>query len=237
MIHVRYRLDSRNHTTLHMAASGSSPRAAQFLAAQTPHILHAEDARGARALHYCESTSVAEVLLDLGAGIDFTDHSGESALCYATAKGLGHVVETLCNRGAATDILSDSNWNPLHYAVANAMYGVALTLLGFGASVDQQDRLGNTPLHTAAQNSPEHILTMLLDNGANALVPNNNGDFALHVAVRSNNLAAVDILSRHNPELTLTPARRVAEPEEEPEENVDELMRRYPMYTCAQLLI
>ncbi|PVH93643.1 hypothetical protein DM02DRAFT_502175, partial [Periconia macrospinosa] len=166
------RLDSHGRTTLHMAASGSSSRAARFIVNRVPLLLHAKDERGAKPLHYCESTTVAEQLVELGAEVDASDDSGQSALCYAVLKGLGHVVKTLCKMRAATDMCAGY---PLRLAIANKMHEIAASLIAFGACVNLQDNLGNTPLHSAAQRSPHRILRLLLDNDANASVPNNRG--------------------------------------------------------------
>jgi ankyrin repeat protein len=174
-----------------------------LLMEQEPSSLHAKDTLGARPLHYCESPTVAEHLVSLGADIDALDSSGQSALCYAVTKQLHAVVRLLCKLKATTNMCVRSHNNPLHIAIRNATYEIATTLIAFGASVNKLDHLGNTPLHVAARKSPRNFLELLLDNGANALILNDRGLSALHVAAQFDNYDAIDILSCNKPDLII----------------------------------
>jgi ankyrin repeat protein len=221
------RLDSHCRTPLHLAASGSSSRAVAFLVKHNSSLLLSQDVFGARPLHYCESATIAEQLVMLGAEVNALDHSGRSPLCYAVTKRLGTVVRLLCKLNATTNMCVGSPYSPLHIAIINAAHEITTTLIAFGASVNLQDHSGNTPLHVAARNSPRHILRLLLDNGANALILNDQGVSALHVAAQSGNNDALDILSDNKPELTL-------KPEDKTTNSCSQLIPRSPLYICME---
>ncbi|CAI6337836.1 unnamed protein product [Periconia digitata] len=197
------RRDSQGRTPAHVAAAGYNHGGLTFLIDQKPSLLHEKDTQRATPLHYCETATVAEHLVSLGAKIDARDRSGHSALHYAVIKGYGTIVQSLCKLNATIDFNNSRVENPLHVAIRREDYSLATTLVAFGASINARDEAGNNALHIAAKKSPHHVLDLLLDNGANPMLPNNEGKSALDIAVRSGNAHAIDVLSTRCPGLIL----------------------------------
>lgn len=228
--HALSRVDSNGRKPLHLAATGTSYHAVSFLAEKEPSLLHAVDALGARPLHYCESASVAEYLVSLGAEVNALDSSGQSALCYAVTKELSAVARLLCKLKAATDMGVRVQNNPLHIAIKNGTHEIATTLIAFGASINKLDDVGNTPLHVAARRSPSHMLKLILDNGADALILNDRGQSALHIAAQYDNYDAIDLLSQSKPQLILPAGMETAQSGLP----VHQLISQSPLFSCVE---
>lgn len=225
-----FRLDSNDRTPLHIASSGTSSRAALFMLEQAPSLLQSKDKLGASPLHYCESAEVAEELLALGVEVNASDTAGKSALCNAVVKGLGPVIKVLCKGGATPDICAGTMSNPLHIAIRSGLHEVVTTLIAFGASVDTQDSSGNTTLHVAARRSPRHMLISLLKSDPDVSILNKRGESALHTAVIFDNFPAMEEISRHSPELILTPLQGLGDSQEESAGSI----KQSPLFLCAQ---
>lgn len=220
------RVDDRGLTCLHLAASGLSTHVINFIAERNPSLLHTRDRQEALPLHYCESVTILEQLVSLGADIDVTDMYGRSPVFYAATTGLNEVVDGLCRLRAVLDGPIGAPWNPLHTAILNLRFEVMVCLVAYGAQIDFEDNVGDTPLHVAARRSSRYELQILLENGANVSVRNQLNQYPLHVAAIWNNVAAVEILAVH------TPAHILAD--SEMRDDVRLGVPRSPLYICAE---
>lgn len=220
------RVDDRGLTCLHLAASGLSKHVVSFIAERNPSLLHTRDRQGAFPLHYCESVTILDQLVSLGAVIDVTDKQGRSPIFYAASTGLGEVVDGLCKLGAVLNGPIGEPWNPLHTAILNSRFEVMTCLVAYGAQVDLQDNAGDTPLHVAARRSSRYELQVLLENGANISVRNKLNQYPLHVAAIWNNVAAVEVLAGRTPEHILV--------DFESGDDVRPGVPLSPLYICAE---
>lgn len=94
--------------------------------------------------------------------------------------------------------------------------------------MDIENQAGDTPLHFAARRSSCYELQLLLDKNASVSARNRLGELPLHVAALWNNVAAVDLLSKHIPDHILA--------DMETEDEFLKGMPRSPLYLCAERL-
>ena len=122
----------------------------------------------------------AILLIEKGAGLDFTDDFGATALMYALKTAYSQraefidVARMLIEKGADIQkaVLEESKWmwykkgdTALLLALSYGKKEVADLLLEKGAAFDTVNSLGNTPLILAAENGYEDIVRLLISRG------------------------------------------------------------------------
>jgi len=106
----------------------------------------------------CEGghAELAKLLLESGADLEARNHSGATALFYATQQGHQDVVQLLLlDSRCDANVMKDDGSTPLFLAVLNGRLDIVRMLLDAGASVDIRSLAGDTPLSIAKQNAAE----------------------------------------------------------------------------------
>jgi len=122
--------------------------------------------------NYVVHVDTARVLLELGAGINIQNDSGDTAL-HAACSHDNHVdpelIRLLITNGAGINIQNGMGHTPLHTAcIHNLNTEITQLLITNGADVNAQNGVGDTPLHVACKHRkrPE-LIRFLIANGAN----------------------------------------------------------------------
>ncbi|KAK4199630.1 putative serine threonine protein kinase [Triangularia verruculosa] len=180
-------LDSGKRTPLHMAVTGPSELAAEWILSVDPSLLNAKDELGRGALHYCASVANLKLLLDNGADINRPDLQGLTPLHSACYQGNLDLVHALlhASKKPKMDLGNTKYGTPLHCAVIGGSIDVVLLLLNSGAQANLVDRRGNTPLHVAARLNRPSILRVLIRHGGDLTKRNTNEHDAWQIAVSS----------------------------------------------------
>lgn len=189
-----FALDSDRRTPLHLAASGYSKIALEWILDSSPSLLTAKDGQGKTALEYCVAEVTSNALLDRGSDINNEDSTGMMPIHHAALGGAGHIVRLLLTRGAKLDSSSGMFGSPLHCAVIKGSRDITKMLLEFKAPINARDRSLNTPLHIAIQSSRADLVQILLDYGAEVNTRNANDDLPLHAAIKHQSISAVRLL-------------------------------------------
>ena len=116
------------------------------------------------------STRVAQMLINAGAGLDLPEKAGWTALHFAAQKGAVMVADLLLAAGANPHVRSvgDSE-TPLHVASAYDSPSVAALLLVARADVNTTDKNGETPLERAAKEGSVKTAELLVFAGSGVL--------------------------------------------------------------------
>ncbi|KAK4064082.1 uncharacterized protein Triagg1_9238 [Trichoderma aggressivum f. europaeum] len=162
-------------TPLHLAVTGPSNRAANWILEQRIGLLEVEDILGRTALHCCASEANLELLLSRGSTVMHTDKYGMNTLHRACLRGELELVRGLLKHKQPLDLKNNKYGTPLHCAVINGSIDVVVELLEAGAPVNAQDSKGNTPVHVAVRMGRYTILRNLLKRGGNRFIQNFNG--------------------------------------------------------------
>lgn len=132
-----------------------------------------------------DDTSIAEVILNKGADINFKDRWGHTALMYAAKYGNANMVNYFLSKGADINVAGTDGETPVSAAAFDGNIDVLTKFLDYGADINIQDDYGNTPLMKAAINGNQKALQMLIEYGANVNSQNNDGLTALMLASES----------------------------------------------------
>ncbi|KAI0872364.1 ankyrin repeat-containing domain protein [Hypoxylon argillaceum] len=114
-------------------------------------------------------THVATQLLDMGAGKDYRDDEGHSALHWAVLWSQIDIVRLLFIRQASLELMSVYGKTALSYAAEDEKQPVEIIelLLDAGADLETTDQARRTPLAIACQRENNHTVMFLLEQGAN----------------------------------------------------------------------
>lgn len=132
-----------------------------------------------------DDTSIAEVILNKGADINFKDRWGHTALMYAAKYGNANMVNYFLSKGADINVVGTDGETPVSAAAFDGNIDVLTKFLDYGADINIQDDYGNTPLMKAAINGNQKALQMLIEYGANVNSQNKDGLTALMLASES----------------------------------------------------
>uniref|UniRef100_A0A3B4E380 Ankyrin 1, erythrocytic b n=1 Tax=Pygocentrus nattereri TaxID=42514 RepID=A0A3B4E380_PYGNA len=117
------------------------------------------------AAHY-ENLSVAQLLLNRGANVNFTPKNGITPLHIAARRGNVIMVRLLLDRGAQIDARTKDELTPLHCAARNGHVRVIEILLDQGAPIQAKTKNGLSPIHMAAQGDHMDCVRQLLQYNA-----------------------------------------------------------------------
>jgi ankyrin repeat protein len=107
-----------------------------------------------------------ELLIHLGAEINYLDTNGRPVLMIAASLGRYEAVEVLLNNYAKLNILDNFGWSALMLAVYYNHYRVVELLLSVGADANLKSSQQLTALKIAKQHKRESIITLLEEYGA-----------------------------------------------------------------------
>lgn len=132
-----------------------------------------------------DDTSIAEVIIEKGADINFKDRWGHTALMYAAKYGNANMVNYFLSKGADVNVVGTDGETPVSVAAFDGNVEVLGKFLDSGADINIKDDYGNTPLMKAAINGNKKALSLLIDYGADIDSQNKDGLTALMLAAES----------------------------------------------------
>ena len=106
------------------------------------------------------------LLLHLGADVNFQDTNGRTPLMLACSSGRTSAVERLLDSYAKSDTLDYFGWSALMFAVYYNHHAIARMLLEYGADVNITSEKGLNALKIAMQHQSKLLIELLLDYGA-----------------------------------------------------------------------
>ncbi|KAL2860013.1 hypothetical protein BJX68DRAFT_251851 [Aspergillus pseudodeflectus] len=112
------------------------------------------------------SERAVHLLLDKGAGMDWKDSHGNTALSCAAANGHERLVRQLLHRGASLESGDSDGMDPLLRAAMAGHEPIVKVLLERGACIEVMDAAGRTPLLLAEAHGREAVVLTLLRQGA-----------------------------------------------------------------------
>ena len=179
---------------LHLAIQRRDPEAALFLLRNGVQTDMVTASCSSTALHMvaeavCPSLqAVAELLTELGAGLDLQDREGETALCVAVRRANTPVLELLIKSGADLEVVTVSGRSALCLALQGGegheeQDSPAALLVKAGADPSALcDKEGGSILHSLADMGREEAGLYLVSVGANVNLVNKKGETVLHLA-------------------------------------------------------
>lgn len=223
-------MEDQNAYPLHKAAIGGNKEMVEELLKAGLDV-NSRNKAGATPLHWARSVDICELLIKAGAEVDARTDFGLTALHVTAELGEQEVCRCLIKAGADVNVQDSYDWIPLekaahngykeicetflqaHSQIGNSLYLAAAQgnaticqiLLSAGANVNVQVACGNTPLYVVAGlPDREKICEMLLKTGAN--VNGKHPEFgatALHCAAWHGMSENINILLRHNADITV----------------------------------
>jgi cytohesin len=145
---------------------------------------------------------IVRLLIDTEADLEFG--SGE---CYGTAlhravwQGHKGIVKMLLKAGADIEAVDNTDETPLAFAAKRGHLELAQLLLDAGARVDGNGK--RTPLQTAIWVGNVPLTKLLLERGADLALARCDDGAALYMAAERGYVEMVELLLRHDPNLTL----------------------------------
>ncbi|MEA1919408.1 MAG: ankyrin repeat domain-containing protein [Campylobacterota bacterium] len=107
-----------------------------------------------------------QLLIQLGAEINYLDTNGRSALMISASLGRYHATELLLNNYANIDSIDNFGWSALMLGVYYNHYKIVELLLSVGADANLTSPQHLTALKIAKQHKREKIVLLLLEYGA-----------------------------------------------------------------------
>uniref|UniRef100_A0A8C9NT13 Ankyrin 1 n=1 Tax=Serinus canaria TaxID=9135 RepID=A0A8C9NT13_SERCA len=155
---------------LHIAARNDDTRTAAVLLQNDPNAdVLSKVGTGFTPLHiaaHYENLSVAQLLLNRGASVNFTPQNGITPLHIASRRGNIIMVRLLLDRGAQIETRTKDELTPLHCAARNGHVRIAEILLDHGAPIQAKTKNGLSPIHMAAQGDHLDCVRLLLQYSA-----------------------------------------------------------------------
>ncbi|XP_031416361.1 ankyrin-2 isoform X2 [Clupea harengus] len=152
------------------------------------------------AAHY-GNVNVSTLLLNRGAGVDFTARNGITPLHVASKRGNTNMIALLLDRGSQIDAKTRDGLTPLHCAARSGHDPAVELLLERGAPILARTKNGLSPLHMSAQGDHVECVKHLLQH--KAPVDDVTLDYltALHVAAHCGHYRVTKLLldKRANP--------------------------------------
>uniref|UniRef100_A0A3B4VG47 Ankyrin 1 n=1 Tax=Seriola dumerili TaxID=41447 RepID=A0A3B4VG47_SERDU len=193
---------------LHIAARNDDTRTAAVLLQNDPNpdVLSKvlELSTGFTPLHiaaHYENMSVAQLLLNRGANVNFTPKDELTPLHCAARNGHVRIIEILLEHGAPIQAKTKNGLSPIHMAAQGDHMDCVRQLLQYNAEIDDITLDHLTPLHVAAHCGHHRMAKVLLDKGAKANARALNGFTPLHIACKKNHMRSMDLLLKHSASL------------------------------------
>jgi multidrug resistance protein len=158
----------------------------------------ASDHSGQTALHCCRFRSNTALLLENGADIDHLDHNGFAPIHVAAKAALEQPLQELIEKGADLTASKNAIGTPLHCAVHNKSRAAVTLLSDNGANIDAQNQDKSTPLLLAIDSGRMDLAILLLDLGAYPFLTNVHGQSPLRAAVHSPSVAVLRRILNHD---------------------------------------
>jgi len=111
-------------------------------------------------------TSLVDVLVDMGADVNFGDEPHRTPLSLSVTYGTPKMAERLVERGANMEAKDDDGFTPLHKACLMGRTGITKVLVRCGADINARTNKGATPLDYAIDYKRTDIQKILLQAGA-----------------------------------------------------------------------
>ncbi|KAM0487202.1 hypothetical protein ACHAPX_000472 [Trichoderma viride] len=149
--------------------------------------------------------SMAWLLCNYGASLDFTNDDGQTFLHRAAIGGDLPGVRFLVAQGAAIDTRDKHGFTPLHYAAAYYSKEIVALLASQTSQssrdtqeshLDIVDNKGLTALALAIHNKRLDAVQTLISHGASCNIQNRNGKTALHLAAETGFREGMELLLR-----------------------------------------
>eukprot|EP00064_Thunnus_orientalis_P014646 superscaffoldBa00002573_g14693 len=155
---------------LHIAARNDDTRTAAVLLQNDPNpdVLSKTGFTPLHIAAHYENMSVAQLLLNRGANVNFTPKvsNGITPLHIASRRGNVMMVRLLLDRGAQIDAKTKDELTPLHCAARNGHVRIIEILLEHGAPIQAKTKNGLSPIHMAAQGDHMDCVRQLLQYNA-----------------------------------------------------------------------
>lgn len=139
--------------------------------------------------------SGVQMLLDMGADVNFQGGQYGNALQAAAKEGNQAVVQLLLDRGADINCEGDVLGSPLSAAAGGGHHAVVQLLLDNRADINDSPRdQGSCALRQAATYGRQAVVQLLIDRGANINAKDSMGFSALYKAVKGGHQAVAKLL-------------------------------------------
>ncbi|KAL7936459.1 ankyrin repeat-containing domain protein [Trichoderma chlorosporum] len=124
--------------------------------------------------------SAVQMVLELGASIDWKDEEGSTALTWAVPGGYENAVRTLLKNEANPNVPDNYGNAPLHWAIPYSQ--ITKLLIESGADINVQNEEGRSALHWSALEGQEDTVEVLISHNADINLKDTYGCTALHAA-------------------------------------------------------
>jgi ankyrin repeat protein len=148
---------------------------------------------------------VAELLIELGANVDFRETTGETILLNALSQpqhNIVDIVKFLLRHGTDVNARDGTLRSSLHLAESQGELEVAQMLVNHGADVNSRDSNGKTPFHILSESRANngdllnHAL-LLLKHGAEVNSRDTDDQTPIHLAIGRDRFQLAQLLLEH----------------------------------------
>ncbi|XP_014475045.1 PREDICTED: uncharacterized protein LOC106744639 [Dinoponera quadriceps] len=193
-------------TVLHVAARTNALRVLSLLAPNNED-LERLDSDGFAAIHYAADAGNSDclcVLLKAGCPVDLPTGKNDTALHLSAGAGCVNSVVRLVEAKASLKLKNHRGYTAMHLAARSHSLECVEVLLRGGADPNVEDDEGRSPLHLALSRSlmTDDIVELLLFWKANVNKADKYGYTPLHIAASNELSRCVDLLIRHEADLT-----------------------------------
>ncbi|KAH0522614.1 hypothetical protein TsFJ059_006437 [Trichoderma semiorbis] len=172
--------DNEKWTAFHWAIIGNSMDTAKLLLRYQANSDGLQLNKALIVAAEAGNETAVQMVLDLGANIDWKDDEGSTAITWAVPGGYENAVRTLLRNGADPNLADNYGNVPLHWAIPYS--SITELLLEYGANINVQNDGGRSALHWSALEGQEDTVEILLAHNADVKAKDVYGCTALHAA-------------------------------------------------------
>ncbi|KAL7954774.1 ankyrin repeat-containing domain protein [Trichoderma compactum] len=172
--------DNEKWTAFHWAIIGNSIDTAKLLLRYQANSDGLQLNKALDVAAEAGNETAVQMVLDLGANIDWKDDEGSTAITWAVPGGYENAVRTLLRNGADPNLADNYGNVPLHWAIPYS--AITELLLEYGANINAQNDGGRSALHWSALEGQEDTVEILLSHNADVRAKDTYGCTALHAA-------------------------------------------------------